>query len=1031
MIRLKVPVMIRARLSRLLAPICVGATLLGLTAAACSVPEFEFPQDSRPNGTAGESVLPGDHCVNNNLDAAQGESDFDCGGGCAPCIAGQHCADVADCVAGLLCHDTLCIEPGCMNDAQDGTETDTDCGGGACKACIVGQGCAKGSDCESGVCSNARCVAPACDDQVKNGKETALDCGGDCSPCPENQPCLVGKDCVSGECNDAVCGSECPDGFANCDKKNDNACEVSTRTDLKNCGFCGNACNLPHATAECSAGECRIATDGCEKGYADCNGDPADGCEIDLKTNKLDCGACNKVCPDLNGDPSCVAGLCQITCNDGFADCDDSRDNGCEVNLKNSSKNCNTCGKVCTATPGYSAYCKDGNCGQTLCGAGKGDCNGDQTDLCEVNLTNDVNNCGDCGHVCSAVNADVACVNSKCVISACKGSFADCVGGYNDGCETDTNVSTSHCGGCGKACTITNGTPACDKGSCEVNSCSGTFRDCDGDPKSGCEVNIATSPKNCGGCGNAGSDCTTKYAHASSSCTNSACSAPSCNAGYGDCSGGIGDGCETDTTSSPANCGACGMACSTAPSAHVSMNTCTNSQCSPQCSSSYLSCDNNKYNGCEADSTTDPNNCGACGTVCSTAASAHVLSNVCTSGAPAGISCSPTCAGSYGDCDSSRTNGCEVDTATSGSNCGGCGKVCDTSAAAHVTSNTCSGSSCQPKCATNYADCDNSRLNGCEKDVSGDKNNCGGCNVVCGTTHAAAGTSCGGGTCNPLCDSGWGKCATPEQGCVTPLGTTTNCTKCGQSCSGGTPFCDPGGCVDHRDIVQVNANLSGVAGWDASLNSPAQITLDHPLATAKGNNRMVLVGVGSTWNFTKTPDNIGVTYDGVPMIQSARVFDSVDQNSMAAVFYLLDAQLPDPGGTKQVVVTFGAPYMWGHGGAHVVELKNTMQVAPIATGGTGNVNNCGASASRGGSITFSQTGSYVYGFLSARGATGASFSVSGSQSSLFIQNQPTPDNLTVAAASVIANGNTTMTWTVNNCYSSAIGMVAVKRLNWN
>jgi len=33
------------------------------------------------------------------------------------------------------------------------------------------------------------------------------------------------------------------------------------------------------------------------------------------------------------------------------------------------------------------------------------------------------------------------------------------------------------------------------------------------------------------------------------------------------------------------------------------------------CSGSYLTCDNNKFNGCEADSSMDGSNCGACGTV--------------------------------------------------------------------------------------------------------------------------------------------------------------------------------------------------------------------------------------------------------------------------------------------------------------------------------------------------------------------------------------------------------------------------------
>lgn len=1021
---------LRARVSRLLAPICLGATLLSLTVAACSVPQFEFPPEPAPpdnsNGGEGSVIPPVDHCENGLLDADLGESDFDCGGGCKTCGAGQHCGDVADCTEGLLCHETVCIEAGCMNTVQDGAETDIDCGGGGCKACITGQACGVKTDCDSGVCGDGKCLAPACDDKTLNGKETGLDCGGGCPACPADQPCVASADCISSECNDGVCGAECADGFANCDKKNDNACEINIKTDANNCGGCGEVCQLPHATAECSAGECRIATDGCAKGYADCNGDPKDGCEINLDQDKLNCGACNKVCPEINGAPFCSAGACQITCTQGFDDCDDKRENGCEKDVSKDVNNCGECGKKCTAASGGTLYCKSGTCGETVCPAGFGDCNGDPDDGCEVDLRTDKANCNTCGNLCLAANGTASCNNRVCQIATCDKGFANCSGGYADGCETNTDTSTDHCGGCGKACLINNGSPKCDAGVCDVNSCTGSFRDCNSDPKDGCEINISNNTKNCGGCGNAGQDCSTKYANATATCSNSACSSPSCSAGFGDCSGGIADGCETNTTNSPGNCGACGTVCSTSAGAHVSSNLCSNSQCSPVCSGSYLSCDNNKPNGCEADSTADPNNCLGCGNVCSTAASAHVTSNVCT-----GTGCDPTCSGTYGDCDSSRQNGCEVDTATSAANCGGCGKVCDTSAAAHVSANTCSGSSCKPTCNGGYKDCDGDPQHGCEKDVTADKNNCGGCNVVCGTTHAAGGTSCSSSTCNPICDAGWGKCSNPQNGCTTPLGTTSDCSKCGESCSGGTPFCDPGGCVDHRDIVQVNANIHAVAGWDGSQNAPSQISVMHSLGTAKGNNRMVLVGVGTTDNFTQTPANIGVTYDGVTMTQSAKVFDSVNQHSLATIFYLLDSQLPDTTGSKQVIVNFGPTFMWGHGGMNVVELKNTMQVAPIATGGQGDGNNCGSSASRAGSISFSQTGSYVYGFLAARGATNATFSASGSQSSLFIQNQPTPDNMTAAATSVIANGNTTMTWTVNNCYNSAVGMVAVKRLNWN
>jgi len=1032
----------RERVSRWLAAVCLGSALITLGAAACSVPEFEFPVPPAPGVGGDGSVIPNtDPCENKQIDEDTGETDFDCGGACAPCGAGQHCVDAPDCQAELLCHEGTCIGLGCMNDAVDGAETDVDCGGDACMPCIAGRTCAVGTDCESGVCSETECSAPACDDRVKNGKETSVDCGGDCSPCPADEPCMLGKDCLSSECNDEICGSECADGFANCDKQNDNACEINTKTDLENCGFCGNVCDLPHATAECSSGQCRIKTDGCAVGFQDCNGNPEDGCEVDLKTNKLNCGACNKVCPDLNGEPSCDAGSCKITCSAGFEDCDENTDNGCEINTKTNSKNCGVCEKVCPAAAGYSAYCKDSACGQTLCAAGKGDCNGDPADACETTTSNDVNNCGGCGVKCEANNANVACVNSQCVITTCLGSYADCdkgtANGFKTGCEVDTNLDISHCGGCGKACIIANGTAKCDAGSCEVKTCSGTFADCDSDPKTGCEINVGTNTKNCGGCGANGSDCDTKYPNASSTCSGSSCSMIVCDAGFAHCAGAMAGGCETNTLSDEANCGGCGTVCATT-GAHVSTNECVSGQCDPKCTGAYLSCDGMKPNGCEADTTTEEANCGGCGTLCSTAASAHVVSNDCLSS-----TCSPQCAGTYKDCDTSRTNGCEVDTATSATNCGGCGAAftCSTAAAAHVTSNACSGSACKPACNGLWDDCDASRFNGCEKDVSADINNCGGCGDVCGKLHASGGTSCSAGLCAPACDTGWAKCtATDKTGCATQLGTTSNCTKCGEACASPTKFCDPGGCVDHRDIVVVNSGSAApgtagpnhkIAGWSADANVPIEIKLSHTLQTAKGNNRMIVVGLAATDTLLADPAAVTVTYAGEPMQLAVNQQDGAKQ-SYAAVYYILDAALPDGTGPNDALATYTTPgNKWGHAGMDLIELKNTMQTAPIAVMGTPGNTGCGGGSTRTATVTFAQTGSLVYGVLGARGATAATLSSATGLVESWNQFQLLPDKMIGAAAYVFDNDNRTLTWSLVNCYNSATAIVAIKRLNWN
>ncbi len=747
-----VPSNARARLSRFLAPVCLGATFLAFAVAACSVPEFDFQAPALGVGGDGASAVP--HCRNGELDAELGESDFDCGRGCSPCGVAQHCTDGADCEDGLLCHEGSCVETGCMNGARDGNETDVDCGGDGCRRCLTDQACGEGSDCESDVCEGGKCLNAGCGDRVKNGRETGIDCGGDCDPCAADAPCVVAKDCISGECNDKVCGAVCVDGAANCDKDNANACEVDTRADVENCGSCGAACDLPNAGAECSGGECRIKNDGCEAGFLDCDGNPENGCEVDLKTNKLNCGVCHNACPDLNGSPSCEAGQCQIACSEGFADCDDKRDNGCEVNVLTSSLDCQTCGHKCAARPGYTPYCKDGTCGETQCAAGKGDCNGNPADACETTLTNDVSNCGGCGLECGAANANVSCVDSKCVIASCTGKYANCGGGYADGCETNTDTNDDHCGGCNKAC---------------------------------------------------------------------------------------------------------------------------------------------------------------------------------------------------------------------------------------------------------------------------------------GSSHASA-TSCSAGKCEPTCNSGWGRCTTPELGCVTPLGTTANCTRCGQACSGATPFCTASGCAGFREIVVVPSGVSATSGWIGNNGTPAEIRLNHNLQTPRSdaagnaNSRMVLVGVTATDNYTAM-ENFTVTYAGAPMNLA---FEQLDpgKHSYSGVYYLLEANLPEAGNNRQVFASFGGTNTWGHAGVDVVELKNVMQVAPLAKVGDGVNMNCSPVATRSATVAFNQPGSLIYGILGARNASAAAL-VDNTISEITNRVQVMPERMVMASAYVFADGNRTIGWDVTGCYNTAISLVAIKRLSAN
>jgi hypothetical protein len=74
----------------------------------------------------------------------------------------------------------------------------------------------------------------------------------------------------------------------------------------------------------------------------------------DVTTDINNCGACGNACGTgaANTTASCIQGMCTApTCIQGFADCDQSAQNGCEVNLNVSVANCGACGQACTTPP--------------------------------------------------------------------------------------------------------------------------------------------------------------------------------------------------------------------------------------------------------------------------------------------------------------------------------------------------------------------------------------------------------------------------------------------------------------------------------------------------------------------------------------------------------------------------------------------------------------------------------------------------------------------------------------------------------
>ena len=116
---------------------------------------------------------------------------------------------------------------------------------------------------------------------------------------------------------------------------------------------CGS---LAHAVdGRCEDSVCRFA---CKDGYADCDTEPGNGCEVAVMEDVENCGACGKACVSVNAsEVSCKFGVCVPTCKDGFVAC-----NRRCVSL-NSNDNCGACGNAC----GEGAVCSGGYCVVNTC----------------------------------------------------------------------------------------------------------------------------------------------------------------------------------------------------------------------------------------------------------------------------------------------------------------------------------------------------------------------------------------------------------------------------------------------------------------------------------------------------------------------------------------------------------------------------------------------------------------------------------------------------------------------------------------
>lgn len=234
-------------------------------------------------------------CVNYQTDKENcggcGET-FKCGEG-LKCSAGK-CTQ--DCGEGLVDCNGRCVNP-----ASDKEFC------GADESCQNYKSCGDGLSCQDGacVCTDAQlqqCQISAGDILCTNPAADNAYCG-----CNLDAESGAGMNCETlsgiseGKCVEGACQITCDATHLDCNEKIEDGCEADL-TSIDHCGGCNVKCEDENASAaQCTDGECKFT---CKEDMASC-----DGHCINIKSDDKNCGYCGNAC---EGDALCIDGFCTV-----------------------------------------------------------------------------------------------------------------------------------------------------------------------------------------------------------------------------------------------------------------------------------------------------------------------------------------------------------------------------------------------------------------------------------------------------------------------------------------------------------------------------------------------------------------------------------------------------------------------------------------------------------------------------------------------------------------------------------------------